>query len=511
MATPSSSSSRSTWAPAVAAFLVVGIAAGLRLFHLGSQGLFLDEAWSWATTLLPISGILDQMQVDFHPPVYFSLLKAWLAFFPATPAGLRGLSVLLSLASVLVLVVITRRLYGDAAAWLAGWWLAFSSFDIYYAQETRMYALLSLLFLLAYVTLFEALQGKPVHWAAWAVALLLMSWTHLYGLLFAGVHLAFLTCLWLFSRFTRGLPALPKFSLFAALSAGIGMLPIASKLFSVKDSGAGGSWMPSAADLLGLYTLTGSGVASARVPFLDGSHLVMPAFAGLPQWVWVLLSILTWGLFVFLGLRRAWQAGGLERLQALLALVFLVLPVCVAAYAALTARPQWAFKPFLGMACLSYLWAGVGLSTTKPLVRGAVASGVLLISLVTLFPYYSAWQKTDADLAFSSLPGVKQTGAILLEHTYDAPLAFYYRPAETEVWGLERSPDGSLALLRVQPPGVQPGGTRSVTCADARLGEISRLWVYGDIRFIKGQELPVCLQGLQFFRFKYPNWVSFSP
>jgi hypothetical protein len=482
---------------------MVCIAAGLRLFRLGAQGLFLDEAWSWATAHLPITGILEQLQADFHPPLYYFFLKAWLAFIPTTPAGLRSLSAIFSIASLVALVLITRRWYGGIAGWMAGCWLALSSFDIYYAQEARMYTLLSLLFLLAYITLFEALRGRAGYWVAWAVALFLMSWTHLYGLLFAGVHLAFLLGLWIAGRFDRNLPGLPKLALVAALSAAIGMLPIAAKLFSIQDSGAGGAWIPSFADLLGLYTLAGSGLASAHIPFLDGDHLILPAFAGLPQWAWVLFSALGWGWFVFLGLRRAWQAAGLDHLRALLALVFLILPVGVAAYAAFTARPQWAFKPFLGLAILSYLWAGTGLSTTRPVV--------LLISLVTLLPYYSSWNKTDAGLAFSSLPEGKQTGTILLEHPYEAPLVFYYRPADTEVWGLEAQPGGALEILKIQPPGVQPGNTQIVTCEDPRLDVISRMWVHGDIRFIKGQQLPLCLQDVQFFRLKNLNWVPFSP
>ena len=48
---------------------VVALAVGLRLYRQGDQGLFLDEAWSWAVSQLPLGDLLRMSLYDRPPPL----------------------------------------------------------------------------------------------------------------------------------------------------------------------------------------------------------------------------------------------------------------------------------------------------------------------------------------------------------------------------------------------------------------------------------------------------------
>ncbi len=162
--------------------LVFIIGAGLRLFNIGEQGLFLDEAWSWAVSKMHPGEILQLSLQDPHPAFYYILLKGTLGIIPDTEAGVRLLSAAYSLVSLISIMAVAARWWNPRAAIYAGGFLALSSFDIYYAQEARMYTLLGLLWFLAFVFLVEALRGFPRILIIWGFTCALLGWTHFYGL-----------------------------------------------------------------------------------------------------------------------------------------------------------------------------------------------------------------------------------------------------------------------------------------------------------------------------------------
>lgn len=170
--------------------LIFGLGAVLRFFNLGRQGLFFDEAWSWAVAELPLVEIIKFSFYDPHPILYYALLKGSLLIFPETQAGLRILSLLCSIASLIIIMFFANRWFGVQAAIFAGFFMALSTFDLYYAQDVRMYTLLGLLWLLSYTFLVEIFRGSTNFFIGWIIINTFMAWTHLYGLLVAYINLA---------------------------------------------------------------------------------------------------------------------------------------------------------------------------------------------------------------------------------------------------------------------------------------------------------------------------------
>ena len=150
------------------------LAFALRLINLNSRPLWYDEAFAvlfaekglramLQGTLTPVAGAA----ADVHPIVYYTALNGWMRVFGQSPFAVRLLSAFLGLLAVAVAYGIGRRLFGRRAATVGMMIAAASPFQIYYAQETRMYVALALfcaltvLFFVRAVNLPSVLPDSP--------------------------------------------------------------------------------------------------------------------------------------------------------------------------------------------------------------------------------------------------------------------------------------------------------------------------------------------------------------
>jgi uncharacterized membrane protein len=123
-------------------FTVLG--AALRLFQIGNKGLWLDEAFSVWMGWHPVSEMLSWViRIDQHPPLYYFLLHLWI-WQGDSAATVRSLSALFGLLTIPVVYLLGQRLLGWQVGLLAAFILTISPFHIRFAQETRMYTLLTL-------------------------------------------------------------------------------------------------------------------------------------------------------------------------------------------------------------------------------------------------------------------------------------------------------------------------------------------------------------------------------
>jgi len=125
--------------------LVLLLAALPRFYCLGCQSLWSDEGNSVALTRLSFAEIARRTAFDIHPPLYYWLLKIWVALFGSGEVGLRSLSAALGVGVVWLTWAIGRRLFGGRVALLAAGLAALSPLLVYYSQEARMYMLLTFL------------------------------------------------------------------------------------------------------------------------------------------------------------------------------------------------------------------------------------------------------------------------------------------------------------------------------------------------------------------------------
>ena len=125
--------------------LIITLLGGfMRVLFLGVKGMWLDETFSVWLANQSIPEMLQWIvKIDQHPPLYYVLLHSWMERYGDMPYYVRLFSALFGTATIPVMYLIGRRLSGVVVGLAAAVFLALSLFNIAYAQEARMYTLLT--------------------------------------------------------------------------------------------------------------------------------------------------------------------------------------------------------------------------------------------------------------------------------------------------------------------------------------------------------------------------------
>ena len=187
---------RFSTAARIAFVAIVALYVGVRLWRLTASCLWFDEIFGVHAARHTWGGMLRFAAADIiHPPLFYALLKLWMALGGESLLWLRLLPVLLSIAAIVPLVLLAREL--RLGAWetnLALLLAAANGYLIKYAQEVRMYSLLLLLALTS-LWLFARLSNSDSDarsrrtLAALTLCNLLLVYTHYYGWLVVAAEL----------------------------------------------------------------------------------------------------------------------------------------------------------------------------------------------------------------------------------------------------------------------------------------------------------------------------------
>ena len=129
-----------------AIWLIVGpllLAATVRLIDLGKADLWLDEAMSYLFASLDLPNLVAQLRLDSGPPLYYLLLRGWMALFGSSEAALRTLSALFGVLTVLATYAVGRHAWGPSVGRRAALFLAVLPLPVFYAHQARTYTLLA--------------------------------------------------------------------------------------------------------------------------------------------------------------------------------------------------------------------------------------------------------------------------------------------------------------------------------------------------------------------------------
>lgn len=202
--------------------LVLAVAAALRFATLDAQSLWYDES---VTAQLMAGSLGDMLHAlpgsESTPPLYYVFAWLWTQLAGTGEVGLRSLSALLGTATVPVVWALARRLGGDRAALIAAALAAANPMLVWFSQEARSYALLTLLGALSALLWLRALeQPRARRLVGWGAVAALALGTHYFA-----VFLVAPQALWLALR-TPGLRA-RAVALALPLVAGAALVPLA--------------------------------------------------------------------------------------------------------------------------------------------------------------------------------------------------------------------------------------------------------------------------------------------
>jgi 4-amino-4-deoxy-L-arabinose transferase-like glycosyltransferase len=284
-----------------AAVILLGF--GLRIASLGAQSLWFDEGWSWHLARLPLGEMAAVTAGDRSPPLYYALLGAWLQLAGDSELALRFPSAAADTAAVALVIALARALAGRRAA-LAGtlaaslW--AISPLAVWYAQEARMYALMTALCLASTCALWSWLRaplaGEPARRGpliASAALLAAAVYCHYYAVFLLPAHGLAVVLLCLPRRTASARRALGAWAV-AALAAALAAVPwllFASPGFAYDD---GFAFPLNAIDLR---------LAEWTTAFASGG-----LFRALPEGWGVVLAVSVACAAASYGLARRWPA-----------------------------------------------------------------------------------------------------------------------------------------------------------------------------------------------------------
>jgi hypothetical protein len=142
-----------------------GVVAVLVIFTLASLWLrtralhfhyWIDEGLSVGIAGHPLSEIPSVLRQDGSPPLYYAILHVWMSVFGHGEAATHLLSLIFALLCIPVAFWLGASLFGRRAGLISAGLAAGAPYLTIYAQETRMYALLTLLALLVAGSFVEA-------------------------------------------------------------------------------------------------------------------------------------------------------------------------------------------------------------------------------------------------------------------------------------------------------------------------------------------------------------------
>lgn len=160
----------------------------LRLTALDVHSLWFDECGTLAVALA--DDPLATLRADRHPPLSFFAFRAWVALFGESDAAVRALPALVSCATLVLFAVWVRRVATGAVAVLAAWLLAVAPYQVWMAQEVRMYPFVELGAVLVLLGSCLASERRVVGATVVALGTALALGSHYLGACVAGLTLA---------------------------------------------------------------------------------------------------------------------------------------------------------------------------------------------------------------------------------------------------------------------------------------------------------------------------------
>ncbi len=182
-------------------FITLVIVMALEFYNLTAMALWHDEAFSALLIKYNFKEMMYRIGLDVHPPFYYIILRGWNFLFGNSLFFLRALSVFFGALAILAVYLFVKEAFNNRKfALFSSILFAFSSFQIQYAMEARMYPLGVFLVIASSYFLLRALKSKNwKYWLCYVFFAVCGIYTHYYiffSLLAQGIFLLY----WIFRK-----------------------------------------------------------------------------------------------------------------------------------------------------------------------------------------------------------------------------------------------------------------------------------------------------------------------
>jgi len=385
--------------------LIMLIGAVLRIFGLGNESLWLDEA----TTVARIHGTwLSLLSNGTQGPFYLILIKAWTLLFGESEFALRLPSALFGIASIPALFLLGQVLFNRTTAMWAALFLAINPFAIFYSQDARPYALYFFGAILSYYYLIRVLREFRARDAvAYILYTLIAAYSHPYGPLLilshwisAGIYVSLSS-----TRYSR-----------QVMMRVIGMLSLAALLFVPQ-----------------LYVFAATFIHKSQshtiaawipTPDIESLHTTLRQYFMFPILGYLVVLIIV--AVVVMKIRRDMNARVSLILCGVIILSNLLLPWIVS----ILVTPIYVDRYTIPTLAAVIIMLGWALNSLQRPLRILAMSILMLLSIPPLFTYFSGTDKDPWRETCGILNSQLRSGDVILAYPeFDLdPLHYYLRP-----------------------------------------------------------------------------------
>ena len=176
--------------------LIILFGAFLRIFYLGNESFWLDEAETVFATQKNSSYIIHSFYTNilapeiFGPrgggsmPLYYLLANYWTKLFGLSEFKLRLPSAIFGIISIYLVYLIGKKFFGKAVGLIAAFIISINHQHIYYSQEARMYTFIVMLTMISVYSFYQLLtKGKILHLLIYVISTIALLYTHYYSIL----------------------------------------------------------------------------------------------------------------------------------------------------------------------------------------------------------------------------------------------------------------------------------------------------------------------------------------
>ena len=176
---------------------IILIAFGLRVYRLGDQSLWFDEAFTWWTSavVLPADFVPFLLPYGAYTPTFYLMMRG-VAAISTSEFVLRFPALIFGVLSIPAIERVGRRVGGPTVGQIAALLLAINPFHVWWSQDARMYTMMAFFALVAMDGFMRAMDGKG--WRRSIVASA-AAYLTLYLTLFVG----YIQLVWWLPRFRR--------------------------------------------------------------------------------------------------------------------------------------------------------------------------------------------------------------------------------------------------------------------------------------------------------------------
>ncbi|MDH4136432.1 MAG: glycosyltransferase family 39 protein, partial [Anaerolineae bacterium] len=343
--------------------VIILLAFTLRVYRLGHQSLWDDEAWGLLLARNDVIGIALEAAADVHPPLHYYLLHFWMPLAGNSEFAARFPSLFFGVLFVALFSRVSRDLLGADSAPLAGFVVALAPFLVYFSQEARMYTLAAFFSLLSFLLFWRALvTGHYLCWVIYVVATALALYTHYYA-----VFIVFFEAIYLLAR-VRSYRARFKGWLISQTVIGTLVMPwllLVIQTIRVQTAKTGLRWSTAASRPASglLENWRGNWAARQGIRFWDvvGQCLVSFSLGESVELSWGLALSLGFAALLVLGIFVLCRRKG-QRHVGFLLILYTIIPFVLTYFSAFpVTHPHWA-KYFMLSTPAYYLAITVGLT-----------------------------------------------------------------------------------------------------------------------------------------------------